>query len=229
MKINFTFKQFIVKNLFAKLVFMLTAILFMGLTLSILIEIGWGTDPASFMNLNVANLFGWTLGNAQVFDYMILFVITILFGAQMIGFGTLANMFLIGYIADFFRFIWKLTGFSSFIANSSIGVTVLIFVLTLILFVFACSVYMNSKLGVAPYDACPIIIGNALPNVPSFLIRILFDFLAVGIGLLTGLLSKTGIQGSALGSVCMCIMLGPTISFVGKIMKKLFPIFSDSE
>lgn len=227
MKNKFTFKQFIVENFGIKLAFMLTAILFMGITLSVLIEIGWGTDPASFMNLNVASLFGWTLGNTQVFDYMILFIFNFIFGPQMIGFGTLANMFLIGYIADFCRFLWKITGFSSFIANSTLGVTILIFALTLILFVLACSVYMNSKMGVAPYDACPIIISNALPKVPAFLIRMLFDFSAVGIGLLAGYFSKNGVQGSLLGSICMCFMLGPTITFVGKIMKKLFPIFND--
>ena len=100
MKINFTFKQFIVPNFWKKLAFMLPAVLLMGVFVSILIEIGWGTDPASFMNLNIAAVLNWGIGNTEVLVYGLMLIFTILFGAQMIGFGTLANMILIGYVVD---------------------------------------------------------------------------------------------------------------------------------
>lgn len=229
MKINFSFKQFIVPNFWAKLAFMISAIIMMGVTLSVLIEIGWGTDPASFMNLNVAHLFGWSLGNTQVFDYGILFVFTVIFGAQMIGFGTLANMFLIGYIADFCRWIWALTGFHEFILGASLPVLVVIFAATLLAFVVFASIYMNAELGMAPYDALPQIISNGLPKIPFFIIRIIFDFSAIGIGIIAAMVKGDGIQGSVFGSACMSLLLGPVITIVGRFMKRVIPVFRDGE
>ena len=95
-KSKFSFKQFIVPNFGRRLAFMLPAVILMGVFVSILVEIGWGTDPASFMNLNIASALGWGLGNTEVLVYGLMLVVTFIFGAQMIGFGTLAKMILIG-------------------------------------------------------------------------------------------------------------------------------------
>ena len=84
MKNKFSFSQFIVPDFKIKLVFMLSAIFFMGVTLSVLIEIGWGTDPATFMNLHIASLFGWeNVGTAQIIDYGILFIFNFIFGRNI--------------------------------------------------------------------------------------------------------------------------------------------------
>lgn len=219
---KFSFKQFIVPNFWKKLAFMLPAVIIMAVSLSILIEIGWGTDPASFMNLNISYVAKLSLGNTQVLIYSVLLLFTVLFGVQMIGFGTLANMLLIGYIVDFCRWMWKNIGFAEFIQYSMLSEKLIVFFLAITVFVFAASVYINAQMGTAPYDALPIIISNAVPKVPFFLIRILFDFSAVAIGIFVALISKNEIQGSLIGSVCMSLALGPVISLVGKILAKVF-------
>lgn len=221
MKINFTFKQFIVPNFWKKLAFMLPAVLLMGVFVSILIEIGWGTDPASFMNLNIASVLGWGIGNTEVLVYGLMLIFTILFGAQMIGFGTLANMFLIGYVIDLCRWIWKITGFHDFILNGSFAQSLIIFIVALLLFVVVAAIYMNAQMGVAPYDAMPQIISGWIPKVPFFIIRIIFDLSAVAIGVLFGLINSDGIQGSAVGSIAMSLLLGPVITVVGKPLNKI--------
>lgn len=221
MKINFTFKQFIVPNFWKKLAFMLPAVLLMGVFVSILIEIGWGTDPASFMNLNIAAVLGWGIGNTEVLVYGLMLIFTILFGAQMIGFGTLANMILIGYVVDLCRWIWEKTGFHDFIANGSFGQNVVIFIIAILLFVVVAAIYMNAQMGVAPYDAMPQIISGWLPKIPFSVIRIIFDLSAVVIGVIFGLINSDGIQGSAVGSVVMSLLLGPVISFVAKPLNKI--------
>lgn len=219
---KFSFGQFIVPDFWKKLAFMLPAVMMMGVMLSILIEIGWGTDPASFMNLNIAYALGLSLGNTQVIVYSLMLVLTVIFGVHMIGFGTLANMLLIGYIADFCRWVWRNIGFAAFIQQSEFPVRAMIFAGTIIVFVIVAAIYINARMGTAPYDALPVIISNALPKVPPFLIRIAFDFSAVGIGLLASLCSQDGIQGSVIGSVCMSLVLGPVISLVGKVLSKVF-------
>lgn len=221
MKINFTPKQFIVPHIGKKLAFMLPAVFMMGFTLSILIAVGFGTDPASFMNLNIAAATGLSLGNTQVIVYTIMLVFTFIFGAQMIGFGTLANMLLIGYIADFFKWVWTNVGFYSYLADCTLTAKIVIFALTIVVFVIVASIYIDAGLGTAPYDALPTIISNAIPKVPFFIIRILFDFSAIGIGLLAAKIGGVGIQGSVIGSVSMSILLGPVISLVNKPLSKI--------
>lgn len=219
--INFKFKQFIVENFWKRLAFMLPAVLLMGVFVSILVEVGWGTDPASFMNLNIQKVLGLSLGPTEVITYGIMFIFVIFFGAEMIGFGTLANMILIGFVVDFCRWVWANIGFADFIANGGFAVKLPIFIGAIIFFVIVAAIYMNAQMGVAPYDALPVIIGNALPKVPFFIIRQLFDFSAVGIGVIFGLISPDGIQGSFIGSIAMSVALGPVISLVNKPLKKI--------
>ena len=218
---KFSFKQFIVPNFGKRLAFMLPAVILMGVFVSILVEIGWGTDPASFMNLNIASALGWGLGNTEVLVYGLMLVFTIIFGAQMIGFGTLANMILIGYVVDLCRWIWRNIGFAQFIAESSLGIRIVIFAITILLFVIVASIYINAQMGVAPYDAMPQIISGWIPKIPFFVIRILFDLAAVLIGVIAGMLNPLGVQGSAVGSIIMSFLLGPVISLVGKPLKKI--------
>lgn len=218
---KFTFKQFLVPNFAKRLAFMLPAVILMGVFVSVLVEIGWGTDPASFMNLNIASTLGWGLGNTEVLVYGLMLIFTIIFGVQMIGFGTLANMILIGYVVDLCRWIWRNTGFAEFIYNSSTPMRILIFAITLICFVFVASIYINAQMGVAPYDAMPQIISGWIPKIPFFIIRIAFDLTAVLIGVIAGKMNPDGIQGSAIGSIVMSLMLGPVISLVAKPLKKI--------
>jgi uncharacterized membrane protein YczE len=164
---------------------------------------------------------GWGLGNTEVLVYGLMLVFTIIFGAQMIGFGTLANMILIGYVVDLCRWIWRNIGFATFIADSSTPIRILIFAITLICFVIVAAIYINAQMGVAPYDAMPQIISEWIPKVPFFVIRILFDLAAVLIGVIAGKLNPEGIQGSAIGSIIMSLMLGPVISLVGKPLKRI--------
>lgn len=220
--INFKFKQFIVDNFWKRLAFMLPAVLLMGVFVSILVEVGWGTDPASFMNLNIQKVLGLSLGPTEVITYGIMFIFVIFFGAQMIGFGTLANMILIGFVVDFCRWVWANIGLADFISNGGFGIKLAFFAGALFFFVIVAAIYMNAEMGVAPYDALPVIIGNALPKVPFFIIRQLFDFSAVAIGVIFGVfLSPEGMQGSCIGSIAMSIALGPVISLVNKPLKKI--------
>ena len=218
---KFTFKQFIVPNFGKRLAFMLPAVILMGVFVSILVEIGWGTDPASFMNLNVADALGWGLGNTEVLIYGIMLIFTFIFGAEMIGFGTLANMILIGYVIDLCRWIWKNIGLAQFLAEGNFAARVVIFALTLFAFVVVASIYINAQMGVAPYDAIPNILSGWWTKIPFAVIRICFDLAAVGAGVIAGKINPNGIQGSIVGSILMSLLLGPVISIVGKPLKKI--------
>ncbi len=83
----------------------------------------------------------------------------------------------------------------------------------LIVFVFAAAIYMDVDMGTAPYDAIPFIISTRLPKISFKVIRMSFDFIIVGVGILFG--GKLGIV-----TVLMALTLGPVIAWVGKKMEK---------
>lgn len=200
------------KDFVKRLVLMNIGVFFMGFFLSFLIKVNLGTDPCTFMNLTLSKFFGISFGNWQLLLNSILFILVILFGRKFIGFGTIANMVFIGYIADFFCWLWEKTIPDYYFTDMPYrGV---VFALALFLFIISVSFYINANMGVSPYDAMPQILSErVLKKVPFAVIRIAYDFLVILIGVLFGGTPNIGI-------VLMALFLGPVISVVGKFLGK---------
>lgn len=208
---NFNFKSLYQKDHFVKrLILVLIGVITMGFALSWLVLVDMGTDPCTLMNLTISGKLGMSLGNWQALLNTILFVFVILFGKEHIGFGTLANMFLVGYSLDFFSWLWKTIGVDVYFQNDM--VRYIVFLPALIVFVIAAAIYMDVELGTAPYDAISFIIGDRLKKIPFKVIRISYDFLVIFIAWIFG-------GRVQLVTIFMALMLGPVISFIGNKLK----------
>nr|WP_297705818.1 hypothetical protein [uncultured Butyrivibrio sp.] len=200
------------KDFAKRLIVMNIGVFLMGFFLSFLIKVDLGTDPCTFMNLTLSRAIGISFGTWQLLLNTVLFIFVILFGKKFIGFGTIANMVFIGYIADFFCWLWEKTipeyYFTQFPQRG------VVFAIALFLFIISVSFYINANMGVSPYDAMPQIISErVLKNVPFAIIRIAYDFLVILIGIL--------FKGTPnIGIVLMALFLGPIISTVGKFLNK---------
>lgn len=188
-----------------RILYVLLAVIMMGFSLSFLIRINFGTDPCSAMNLGIARHLHLSFGNWQVLLNFILFIIVIIFDRSQIGWGTLANMILIGYTVDFFRWLFDLLLPDN--AFSSLSVRILVLIPALFLFIVAAAVYMAVELGTAPYDAIVFIISNKFSKIPFRLIRITWDMAACLIGFLLG--STIGVV-----TLMMAFLLGPVIAWM---------------
>ena len=220
--------QFIVPHFGVKFSIMSAGVFGMGLFLSFLIEANFGTDPCSFMNRNVAGTIGLSLGNYQVIANAVMFIMSLIFARNLIGFGTVFNWFFIGYIADFFCALWAKTGLHDFIIDgSNMHWRIVIFAFAIIGFVISAASYMNAQMGVAPYDALALIISRWVSKVPFFALRICYDMLAIGIGVFASLSNPKGMQGSLLGSVILALSIGPAVTIVGNWMKAHVLNFSE--
>ncbi|WP_408070515.1 YczE/YyaS/YitT family protein [Butyrivibrio sp. JL13D10] len=190
---------------------MAIGVILMGFFLSFLIEVNLGTDPCTFMNLTISSKLGILFGTWQVILNSFLFIFVILFDRHQIGPGTVANMVLIGYISDFCRWLWKKT-IPEYIFREW-PYRAVVFIVALLCFVIAASLYMNANMGVAPYDAVPIILNKLVfKKVPFKIVRIAFDASVLLIGFLLG--GKVEIC-----TVLMVFLLGPTITAVGRFIK----------
>lgn len=192
-------------------------VLGMGFFLSFLILCNLGTDPYTFMNVSVAARVGLSLGNWQLLLNLVFFVLVFVLRRSLIGFGTVFNMVLVGYFADFFSWCWKKVFPASVFTNSFSRWS--IFFIALASFVVSVAVYINANMGVSPYDALPLIITDKVrgrfPGVPAFFLRMLWDGAAILVGMSVG-----GVP--IIGIILIALFLGPVISMVGKQFEKIF-------
>lgn len=103
---------------------------------------------------------------------------------ETLDFGSLFNMFLIGYTIDFCTWLWNQILPMEIFQLWSVRIGILI--PSIILFVLSAALYMDVDMGTAPYDAIPYLISVRLPNVSFQTIRIAFDLIVTLIGWVLG-------------------------------------------
>lgn len=185
------------------------AVFFMGFGVAVFdMVIGFGTDPCSTMNLGISRTLGIPFGTMQLLINLLMMLIVIRFDAGRIGIGTLANMVLVGYVAEFF--MW-LISFVPALGNLSLAMRFILFVPAQLLFMVAAAVYMVVDMGVAPYDAIPQIIARR--RGWSFrLVRIAWD---------TFMMAGGYMLGSTVGLVTMVIAfgMGPLLTYMARKLR----------
>jgi len=188
-----------------KLILVVISVIMMGFGLSFLNQTNLGTDPYTVLNLGIASKIGLSLGNSQAIFNCLLLLVVFFFDKRQIGWGTIANMFLVGYSFDFFTWLNGLWIPDSI--YSTMTGRILVMIPSLLVFILVAATYMAVQLGTSPYDAVPFIISTKLPKVPFRAIRILWDVLACVIGVLLD--SKLGVV-----TIVMAFALGPVITWV---------------
>lgn len=195
------------KNFKKRAIAVIASVIMMGLALSLLFYVNMGTDPCTVMNLGIANLLGISLGNWQILFNTLLFFIVLRYAPSQIGLGTLANMLLVGYSMDFFRFVWAKTLPLEIFDILYIRIAILI--PALFIFILAASIYIAVDLGTSPYDAIPAIISSKQTLISYRIVRIIWDTSVTIIGFTLG--STVGIV-----TIIIAFALGPAITFVQK-------------
>lgn len=194
-----------------RMLYCFLAVCVMGFCVSWLNFIALGTDPFSAMNFGISGLLGMSFGNWQAIVNTILFVIVFTFGREQIGFGTVFNMFMVGYACDLTTFV-RTKLFPDFVFISGAARYVMMLVL-LAIFVVAAAVYMTVELGTSPYDAIPMIIFLKQKKLSYRVVRILYDCFFTLVGFLAG-------GGIGIVTVLMAFTIGPVVAYVGKIIQK---------
>lgn len=190
-----------------RLVMMMIGVTVQGFGLSLLIRLKLGTDPCSCLTQGVINYVPISFGTAQLLCHLVTFIFVLRFDMSYIGFGTIGNMVCLGYISDFFGWIWDTALPRDFFASA--GVRYGLLVPVLIVFILGASTYLTAGLGSSPYDALPFIISHKCRKLSFKAIRMIWDicFMAAGFAL-----------GGDVGIVTLGVafFLGPVIAFMQK-------------
>ena len=89
-----------------RLAMMAVGVTVQGFGLSLLIRLALGTDPCSCLTQGVIRHVPISFGTAQLLCHLVTFVFVLRFDMSYIGFGTVGNMVCLGYISDFFGWVW---------------------------------------------------------------------------------------------------------------------------
>ncbi|MCR4839980.1 MAG: hypothetical protein K5848_00400 [Lachnospiraceae bacterium] len=208
-----------------RLVFVVVSCILMGFCISWLNKCCFGSDSFTTANNGLSNKLGIDFGTYQLMVNIVMLIAVLLIDRTQIGWGTVANMVLVGYSCNFFSWLEAKILPSSVISfDKSLGYyifdsfTVRIIVVwpVMLLFIIAASCYMSASLGSSPYDALPFVIASRFPKKLFKIIRILYDVAFAVLGFAFG--AKVGLV-----TVVIALALGPVVawmkeSFIDKLL-----------
>ena len=163
-----------------------------------------GNDPYSGMNMILSEHLNMSYGNFLLIVNTGLFILEFLLGRQYVNLGTLVNWIGIGYVVDFFRYL-----FDHYVPEpENLLISFLIMLSGVLVMSFSISIYQTADLGLAPFDSLAFLIRNYTP-IPYFWARIMVDALCAFVCLFAG-----GFVG--LGTFVCAFGLGPFIALFNR-------------
>ncbi len=187
----------------------------LGLGIAILNVSGFGIDAFTSMTTGISNLLGVGLGVFQMSLNLVMYVPVLMINRKAFGIGALINLFLLGYIVQYFGIFFSLLGFTASAVASSIFIRVILLIAGILILCFGCALYMDCDLGVAPYDAlAPIIEDKTGGKIPFKYGRIMTDFVCGITGLVTGMIGN--ITTSGLATLFIVFGTGPIVDWYRK-------------
>ena len=165
-----------------------------------------GNDAYTAMNIAISNKIGWQLGNWQLLVNLVLLAVEFLAGKQYIGWGTLVNGGLLGYMVTFFYNMLT----AAFSLPQTFSVKIVIMLAAVVVTCYGSSLYQASNEGIAPYDYAAIGLRDHL-HLPYFGCRVFTDAMCALVAWLSG-----GLIG--IGTLVCTFLLGPLVSLFTRLV-----------
>ncbi|WP_461255555.1 YczE/YyaS/YitT family protein [Treponema sp. R80B11-R83G3] len=198
------------RKLIYRIIFAIIGITILAMGLSFMRYAVLGVDPITCLNIGIAKQVGLSFGTWQLIMCFILLIGVFIFDRGKIGFGTIYILVASGYTSDFF--LWLITKIP-LLETFSLVIRVIVFTLGLITVYFGSAVYIETNMGLSPYDAIAIIISEKIKRQNWFRwIRIGTDALCV----IGGILTKSDV---GIGTLVSVLIGGPLIAFYRKLLK----------
>lgn len=186
-------------------------VMMQGLGLALLILADFGTDPLSMTCLAMAARTGISYGTWSLAANFAMLVGVCVLDRSLIGPGTLVNMVLVGYSADFFG--WLLRFLPALNGPLPFGLRVFLLAPGLTVFVCATAAYVSAGLGMGSYDAGAFILSRRVQRLSLRTARWLWDAFWLVLGLSLG--GRVGVV-----TFLVALLLGPVIACVGGLFAR---------
>lgn len=211
--------MFIQHNMVKRIILSFTSIIIMGLGISLFSVSGFGVDPFTSMNMNIASTLGLGFGTYQlIVNAVILIYVIVVAHRGLVGIGTVFNMVGCGYACEFFESIIK----PIFAQNDSLMLRIFLLIFGIITLCFACSLFFTANVGVGPYDALGFMLSRGIKLKHKW-VRVITDVTVILIGLfvsggLTALLKGdfSEVHNIGIGTIITAFCMGPLVNFFNK-------------
>lgn len=206
-------------NMVKRTVLSFISVFITGFAVSLFSLSGFGVDPFTSMNMNIAAAIGMSFGTYQlIVNIAVILFVIIVAHRGLVGIGTVFNMIFVGYSCEFFEHIIK-----PVLENGYAALLKIVFLFSgIIIMCFSSSLFFTANVGVGPYDALSFMISNST-GIKCKWARVITDITVV----LIGLAANGGIQAVCsgnfsniknigLGTVITALCMGPFINFFNK-------------
>lgn len=204
------------------------SIIVMGFGICLFSVSGFGVDPFTSMNMNIASTLGIGFGTYQlIVNAVILLYVIIVAHRGLVGVGTVFNMIGCGYSCEFFQNI-----FEPLVQNNyTYAVRVPLLIAGIITLCFACSLFFTANVGVGPYDALGFMLSRGIKLEHKW-VRVITDLTVILIGLvvsggLTAIFNGniSGVKNIGIGTIITAFCMGPLINIFNKyVSAKIFNV-----
>ena len=181
----------------------------------------FGVDPFTSFVTGLDKISPIEYGMLYIIINAALLLVSIIFDRHMIGLGTIVNLFLVGYLAQYSQmFLTNLLSPDNLIAR------IICMLIGIVGLCFSAGLYMPADMGVSTYDAIAIIMEKKWHLGRFKYNRITTDFVCVTIGsilyIMSGepLSSITAIVG--IGTIITAFFMGPLVDFFSNNFTKKF-------
>lgn len=168
-----------------------------------------GVDPFQVLAHGIWINTDLGFGTLYTIVNVIMLIAIFILDKKKIGLGTLINIFLLGYVAEFSSNLWE-----RLIPEPTFGIKLAFLIVAIIIMCFASALYFTGDLGVSTYDAVALMISEKQSKVKFQYIRIATDLFCVIFGFVLGATFKAGYTG--VGTIITAFFMGPLIAFFNK-------------
>lgn len=204
------------------------SIIIMGFGISLFSVSGFGVDPFTSMNMNVASTLGIGFGTYQlIINAVILLYVLIVAHRGLIGVGTVINMIGCGYACELFQSL-----ISPVVENHyTLAVRVPLLLIGIVTLCFACSLFFTANIGVGPYDALGFMLSRSTKLKYKW-VRVITDITVILIGLIVSggfaAIFKGNfaeIKNIGIGTIITAFCMGPLVNAFNKnVSAKIFNV-----
>lgn len=215
-------------NMVKRVVLSFISIIIMGFGISLFSVSGFGVDPFTSMNMNVASTLGIGFGTYQlIVNAIILLYVIIVAHRGLVGVGTVFNMVGCGYSCEFFQsMIQPLVN-----EHYTYALRVPLLLIGIVTLCFACSLFFTANIGVGPYDALGFMLSRGIKLEHKW-VRVITDVTVILIGLvisggLNAILSGNfnEVKNIGIGTIITAFCMGPLINVFNKnVSAKIFNV-----
>lgn len=196
-------------------------VIILAFSVSLLKISTFGIDPFQTFVSGLDKLIPISFGTLYVIVNVVLLLFALIFDKHYIGFATFVNLFLLGYLIEFFVHV-----FSSIIVDPSLMIRIILLLSSILIICFGSSLYITADLGVSTYDAISLIISNTFKKGEFKIIRIITDLICVLVGLFLFIITKTSFKEIfsiiGLGTIITAFFMGPLIDYFNKKVSEPF-------